>query len=146
MAKRPGTRPRRPLSDLQKEGAKGLNIDKITDGIPRRKDGSYTPQNQKKRHDAVAAWFLAKDDGDKARLIEAALPPARPCSWCGDEKRDFRTMKLKGERYILCKECEDGALVTGDPLGMPKHKPTPEMLDDGEAPDITGSDEKEEDL
>ena len=120
----------KPLSEIAKIGARGLDIDEITKHIPRRKDGSYTPMNQKKRHDAVASFFQAKSDEDKERAIEATLPPARQCSFCGEEKRDFRTLKLDGELYILCKDCEDRVLVTGEALGQPKHKPTPEMTDD----------------
>lgn len=130
------------LSPIQQKGRLGLNLDEITKDIPRKKDGTYTPQNQKRRHDAVAAWFLAKSDEDKLKAVEAALPPARQCSFCGEEKRNFRLLMFKGERYILCKECEDGALITGEPLGKPKYKPTPEMLDDGESVDNIGMEDE----
>jgi len=131
------------LSDIAKEGREGLNIDKITAGIPRKKDGTYTPQNQKRRHDAVAAFFLAKDDEDRARLIEAALPPARQCSWCGEERRAFRIIRLKGDPYILCQDCEDGAMITGEALGQPIHKPTPEMTEDIEQPVNPGQEDED---
>lgn len=107
------------LSPIAKEGRKGFDLDSVTGDIKRKKDGTYTDVNARKRHEAVGEFFKNKGDADERRSVEAKLPPARACNFCGEEKRDFRD-DFTSANYRLCKDCEDHQMLTGEPLGEPK--------------------------
>ncbi len=97
-----------------------MDLDPLTKDIKRKPDGEYTPVNARKRHDAVATHVGKIVDEHRRKEEEAKLPEAKGCNFCGKQKRSFRDITLKGVAYILCKDCEDAALVFGEPLGTPK--------------------------